>query len=520
MKYAETICGLALAVILVFVYVRQCIIEKKLYKFKLILSLIILAVFVLSLGFYDIIDKHKTLQYIRDGGAIAGYTIIGLCFFFNIDFATTKSTLESEFVRCLETDKVFILLDKKEKIREVSQSFADLANVSKKDILGLRFLEFLDNYFVINALNDTEVKMSKLKEYFKDWASSVKPDERCQREFLLANRSGSNSFVLNLTDIPIFTGESYKGHLLIGEKDSSENLLSAERKLNDKTSELTNVKNRFSSLLSITDECIFFYNLDQKYIWGNDAFVHSLNLNGNTIGRAEYEQYIHKDDLAYYTRQIAALTPQNPSYDVKYRFKTGANYKFIHEKGTRIFSKGEADEITGTVTLINDSHFEKSNMPGLDSVKDEAQMLADIDILYKQGVSFEVALFKMTNLPDINDEHGRSIGNMVLEEYVKAIKDKFVNDDLIYRISGLEFVIVLTDGRRMNVLQNLLQKNALTNLTRDYGSMHIDISVNFGVTFSNEARNSNEVVKACYKALNMSLLPNYNSNYLYYRDIR
>lgn len=523
MKYTPTICALALAIILLFVYIRQSIIEHKIYKFKLILAFILVGFFSLCLGFYDVFyadDVKKVWQYVRDISVILGYVIIGIALFLNIDFQTTKTSLDSEFVRCLENDKIFILLDKKEKIREISESFAELAGDEKKKIIGKKFGDFLEEYFVVNSINDTTIKMSKLKEYFKTWASEAKKDEKYKREFLLSNREGSDSIVLNLTDIPIFQADAYKGHLLIGDKDNTSNLLNAERKLNDKTSELSNIKARFTSYLSITDEAVFFFNIDDKYLWGNDAFVKNLNLKGNTIGRAEFENYIHKDDLAYYSRVIAGLTPTNPAYEVKYRFKTGANYKFVVEKGKRIFTKGEADEITGTISLINDNHYQKTDMPVLDTLKDESEMLADIDKLYRDRVPFMTAIFKMTNLPIINDEKGRSIGNMVLEEYVKAIKDKFIDDDLIYRVSGLDFVLVVTDTRKMNVLQTMLQKGSITSLTMNYGSLSVDILVNYGVCFYNDSLDAQGLIKCAYKALNTTLLPNYNANFLYYRDIK
>lgn len=523
MKYTPTICALALSIVLLFVYIRQSIIEHKLYKFKLVFSFILVGFFSLSLGFYDIFyasDVKKIWQYIRDGSVIFGYVVIGIALFLNIDFQTTKTSLDSEFVKCLETDKIFILLDKKEKIREISESFASLAGEDKKKLMGKKFVDFLEQYFVINSINDTTIKMSKLKEYFKVWASEAKKGEKYKREFLISNRTGSDSIVLNLTDIPIFGGDSYKGHLLIGDKDNVSNLLNAERKLNDKTSELSNIKARFTSYLSITDEAVFFYNIDDKYIWGNDSFVSNLNLKGNTIGRAEFEAYIHKDDLAYYSRIIASLTPTNPAYEVKYRFKTGANYKFVVEKGKRIFNKGESDEITGTISLINDVRYQKTDMPILDTLKDEAQMLADIDKLYRDRAPFMVSIFKMTNLPEINDKNGRSIGNMVLEEYVKAIKNKFIDDDLMYRISGLDFVLVITDTRKMNVLQTMLQKGSLTSLTMNYGSLCVDISLNYGIAMHNDSLDAQGIVKCAYRALNTSLLPNYNADYLYYRDIK
>ena len=351
-------------------------------------------------------------------------------------------------------------------------------------------------------------------------AEECKEGDTCKREFLVSSKDGKETNVLNFVDNPIFTASRYSGHLLIGDLDEEATMLDAKRKLSDKSNELSNVKSRMRALFDITEESIFFYNIDENYIWGNDAFVRDLNVNGNTIARSEFEHYIHPDDIAFYQKSISGLTESKPAYDVKYRFKTGANYQFIHERGKRIFAKGADSGIAGTIEIVNDKHFEHSDMPLLDTIKDEAQMYADIETAYREGYPFEVAMFKLTNLPEINKTQGRSVGNMVLGEYIKAVNDKLVNDGMIYRISGLDFVILINDGRKMSILRTMLEKNILTASAMDYGGIHIDIKANFGVAFYNECRNAKEIIDAAERALNTSMLPQVGVDYMFYSDIK
>ena len=147
-------------------------------------------------------------------------------------------------------------------------------------------------------------------------------------------------------------------------------------------------------------------------------------------------------------------------------------------------------------------------------------MYADIEASYREGFPFEIAMFKLTNLPEINKIHGRSIGNMVLGEYVKAINDKLVNDGMIYRISGLDFVIIVNDGRKMSILRTMLEKGILTESAMDYGGIHLDIKSNYGVAFYNECRNAKELLGAAERALNTSMLPQVGVDYMFYSDIK
>ncbi len=523
LKLAWLICGLILAIILLIVFIRQCIIEKKFYKFKIILSLVFIGILAFDFAFYTQIEEMNThvFKYIRDISGLCVIVLVGICFLICVNMSSLKTNLDQEFLKALETDKVFVLLDKKDKIKEISTSFIGLAGIdNKKEVLGMKFFDFIEKNFNLIALNDTEIKLSRLKEYFKMYASEAKEGDKAQREFLMTKKEGGSPFVLNFMDLAIFTAEKYSGHLLMGDLDSGTNLLSAQRELTDKKNELDNIKGRFQALLSITDEAVFFYDLDKKYIWGNDSLVKMLNLNGNTIGRSEFESYIHKDDLPLYNKTMSDLTQNNPNYSVKYRFKTGANYEFVHEKGKRIFSRGESDEIAGTIELISSEHYERSNMPILDSIKDEAQLLADVDSYYRNRAQFMVFMFRISNLPEINEKYGRSIGNMVLGEYVKTIKEKLINDNLLYRISGLDFVGIISDGRKMNLLKTGLERQVFTHVTMNYGNMAIDIEANFGVGYSTDDNNAKGLIKGCFNAVNTSCLPAVNTNYMFVRDIR
>ena len=520
MKYAEVICALIMSIILLAVYVTQSIIERKVLKGRLILAFICCGVAGLSLALSDIIEKHKYVEYAKEGLIILVYVVVCIAFFKTITESTSRSHLESEFVKTLENDKIFVLLDKKERIKQISSNLCKLAGIEKREATGKRFFDFISNNFVLLSLNDTQIKMSKVKEHFRVWAEECKEGDTCKREFLVSSKDGKETNVLNFVDNPLFTASRYSGHLLIGDLDEEATMIDAKRKLSDKSNELSNVKSRMRALFDITEESIFFYNIDENYIWGNDAFVRDLNVNGNTIARSEFEHYIHPDDIAFYQKSISGLTESKPAYDVKYRFKTGANYQFIHERGKRIFAKGADSEIAGTIEIVNDKHFEHSDMPLLDTIKDEAQMYADIETAYREGYPFEVAMFKLTNLPEINKTQGRSVGNMVLGEYIKAVNDKLVNDGMIYRISGLDFVILINDGRKMSILRTMLEKNILTASAMDYGGIHLDIKANFGVAFYNECRNAKEIIDAAERALNTSMLPQVGVDYMFYSDIK
>lgn len=515
------VLGLLLSVILLFIYIRQCIVDHKLYKTKLILAFIVTGVMVFDLALFDVLGKHKPTTYIRDFSAIGCCLIVGFCYFKNITTNSIKANLEQEFLKALENDKIFVLLDRKDRIKQISMSFLDLAeSENKKEAVGRKFFDFFQDSFNLIAMNDQSIKISKLREFFRIYAQEVKEGDRSHREFVVTRKNGGRTYVINLTDTPIFVAGKYAGHLMIGDLHDESSKLKAERQLDDKVDELTNIKSRFGALMNISEESIFFYNIDDSTIWCNDSLVQSLDLNKNNIDRDDFESYIDPDDLRSYKSIIYGLTVSNSTYEAKYRFKTAGGYTFIKEKGKRIFGKNGCDEVVGTIEIVRDKHFEKTNMTALDLVNDETKLMVDLEKLIRSNVSFEIVTFKMTNLPDINEKYGRSIGNMVLAEYIKAVKNNFANEDMIYRLTGLEFVFILTDSRKMQILKRSFESGNLTSLVMPYGSLEINVETNFGCAYNDEVANAKDAVNATRNALRVSQLPSVSSRVIYYRDIK
>ncbi len=516
------VLGLLLSLILLFIYIRQSIVDHKLYKTRIVMAFIITGVMVFDIALFDVLGKRKPTMYARDFTAIISCVIVGLCYFKNITTSSIKANLEQEFLRALENDKIFVLLDKKDRIKQISMSFLDLAeSENKKEAVGRKFFDFFQDSFHLIAMNDQDIKISKLREFFRIYAEEVKEGDRSHREFVITKKSGGGrTYVLNLLDTPIFVAGKYAGHLMIGDLHDESSKLDAERQLDNKIDELNNIKDRFGALMNVSEESIFFYNIDDSTIWCNESLKKNLDLSKNNMDREEFEALIDPEDLRSYKSIVYNLTVSNSSYEAKYRFKTAGGYTFIKERGKRIFGKNGCDEVVGTIEIVRDKHFEKTNMTALDMVNDETKLIIDLEKLIRSNVSFEVVMFKMTNLPEINEKYGRSIGNMVLAEYVKAVKKNFINDDMIYRVTGLEFVIILTDSRKMQVLKRGFESGNLVSLVMPYGSLEIGVECNYGCAYNDEVANAKDALNAVKNALRVSQLPSVSSRVIYYRDIK
>src|SRR5690606_33283920 len=203
-------------------------------------------------------------------------------------------------------------------------------------------------------------------------------------------------------------------------------------------------------------------------------------------------------------------TPSKPTYAASYRFKLDDTYIWIKEKGKRLFEDRESSVIMGTITPVHAQYFRKSNIAVLDQIKDENYLLPDLKQLIKNGRPFQLAIINLKNVPKINSEHGRDVGNMLMAQYITRLKQSFITESSdIYRLSGLEFAFTITDPRKMASLHNGVrsQENYL-NMTMEYGSITAELEVFIGVAqMYDDAVNAQDLYQNAALALKTAQLP-------------
>ncbi|MGL4948981.1 MAG: diguanylate cyclase domain-containing protein [Anaeroplasmataceae bacterium] len=517
MQNINVICLLILSIILLVVFVRQSIVDKVILKFRLALSFLLTFILIVILLF------NKQLMEIQFIKSSYDYIIIGLyvgiVLIISLKIFSNLSSLERNFIGILENNKYYFILDKNEKIKDVSNTLCNDLNISKEDIVGKKLYALPNNVMSIVSINGVDASSEQVREYLKKNIPSVNTQDGFKKEFVIKNKFG-DEFILNFTDYFIFSSNKYKGHLLIGDVKSSDSLLNAEYELNKRNSELEEMKIRYTSHLEITEEAVFFYDIEQNFIWGNDSYVETLDIVSNTISRDVFKSKIYREDLAYYDDVISKLNPNNPTYDIQYRFLHSNSYPFVREVGKLDFdASGRPKEIVGFVELVKSKHFERSNMDVLDKIKDIDQLISEVEELVINNSSVYLVSFRLNNLPEINNEYGRSIGNIVLSDYIKSIIKNYVDDNLIYRVGGIEFVFMITDSRKIDHFRkNLINKN-LTNFTINHSSLQITCDTYFGICTSGDFKKTTDIIRGSYKALNHSLIPNIGRNYFEYKDI-
>ena len=417
---------------------------------------------------------------------------------------------------------MYFVCDRKDRIKEISDSFLQDLGLKKEQVIGRKAFDVFDQTIRFTQVNDVEITNKELREYYKTFSQTARLGEEIKREVYFKNYNGQ-TIVFNLIEKPLFVSGKYRGRLNIGQKKCDVGLVGVERELINRNQDLESIQYKFIAALELTEEGIFFNDLDQNYIWSNDVMVKDLHLPSNTIAYMSYRDLIYPEDLETYTNLIRGLTPERPNYSLTYRFRVGNKYEFVKESGKRIFDDPNSNVILGFARKIDANHFEKTNMPEIDSAKSVDELLVDLESLFNDRRIFQLVCINLTTLPEINNRCGRSVGNMIMNEYLKRLKSNFMSDStILYRASGLVFYFIITDTRKMDFFKRGLTADPQSmNLSLSYGTLHAELKVNIGVAESMaDGLNKEELIKNCNAAINTSLNPNYSLNYAYFKDIK
>lgn len=508
-----------LATLLLILYFKDSYLEHKICVSKLVYAgTIILIGLLYIIIFYEQIKDDKTYVMIVNIVCFGMYILLSLSYYLLGSKNLMRNYLYKKYLEIVENDKEFVLLDKYDKIKASSEKLED-ENKEEVKIIGKNFFSLFDKQYKVLEINGAPLKNKDLHKLFNDLTQETK-SKVYKREIKVREKTKEKTeLYIVCSDYVICENDKYLGHVLVSEKKKRDTMLHVEEELTDKTKNLDDIKIKFQATLELSQEAIMFNNLSNNVIWANDNLVELLHLRGNSIEIDEFLSLIYKDDLEYYKAVLKNLTLAEPSYETSYRIRVGASYIYVKEKGKRLFDASE-DQIMSYLYVVKSNHYERSNIPELDNVKSQAELLAKLDELYKTTRPFQLVTFKINNLPNINDEFGRDMGNMVLAEYIKALNKSFVDDNLIYRTSGLEFTFIIIDYRKMDLLQKALKNDKLLHAQMKYGNNNIQTDVYMGVASSNEVPGKNYLIEATKKSLKTALMPQMRTNYVYYSDIK
>lgn len=122
------------------------------------------------------------------------------------------------------------------------------------------------------------------------------------------------------------------------------------------------------------------------------------------------------------------------------------------------------------------------------------------NILEKQNNSLHALLMlDIDDFKDVNDCYGHAVGDRVLEEVAIELKERFRSRDIVGRVGGDEFTILMTDIPSKEVA--IKKAEELCTAVRKRRFTKCEITVSIGIAFASDEKSFNEIYNEADEAL-------------------
>lgn len=526
LAYAQhPIFGLIIAFFIVVFVVTESILKENVLKNRLTFSFINIAIFIVLFFIYEtriVTNEDWLLGYVIY--LYFTYFIFLISLYNTFRNAITNASQYQLFIKGVKNTKwnVYYVVDHKERIKDISISLLRELNLDKADVVGKKLFSVFGTKIRFTKLNGEDVNNRTIEKYYNDYKKTVKANDSEDQELHFLNFNGE-TVILHLNMQPLFALGKYRGRMCVGEKKTDEALMVVERELKKVDHELESIRHKFIATLELSEDGLFYIDLDEKTIWVNDIVRDQLKLPTNILNVDDYRALIDADDIKKYLQVTNDLTPNKASYSVSYRLLVDGQSMWVKEKGKRLFEDKQNAVIMGIMTPMHSKHFRKTGIEILDTIKDENYILPDLKALIKTTRPFQLAIINLKNIPKINEMYGREVGNMLMGQYISKLKQTFVTESSdLYRLSGLEFVLTITDQRKMaSLYKGIKAEENHLNMTIEYGSITAELEVFVGVAqMYDDAVNAQDLFQNASLALKTAQLPQYRGQGCYFKDIK
>lgn len=501
------ICIIIFLVAILVILIKKSLIKRHFYKNS------ITFVFVLIFACAMVIVFNKEISSSNVGSIILNVSLalvsLLICGFFilNSDNDLVKDKFENEILNSLNDDSYYLLLDKKLRIREISKLLCNELNLEKDKVINKKISEVLDDQISIVKINDIK---SSNDEFFK--YLNMKIDEG-KYELKIEFFKNDDSFnTLYLTDSPIYIFDKYSCRMFFSNNLDDKNLENHET-----TSKIDEyLVEKYNSLIEVNLDGVSIIDLEKQSIYLNDYLVTNLGLFGNNIPVSLFYNNCNLSDYELIKQYIDRATPNNPYYELTYQYKKDTEILFLKENAKVIFNRGKKKEVISSIIVSRNRNFMFVNNDSLDLLQGFNEFNVKLDKVAKEIGNYELVYFRLANIPEINDKYSRAVGSMVLAEYVKMAEKAFSDQGSLFRITGLDFVMIITDITKMEFLRKTLFEKNLLRPKLTYGSINIDLVVYMGISFSNEAIRPKDIYLNARNSMLKAI--DKNKEFLFYKD--
>ena len=204
------------------------------------------------------------------------------------------------------------------------------------------------------------------------------------------------------------------------------------------------LRQRFLSTISLVNEGIVFYENGNKDVILSD-YAHEVFGGKQNTSLDEHAMSISELDRDEYLKTIDRVSKHQMTYEIKYRINKNGSTFWVLEKGHFIGVESKRS-IIATIMPLDVNCFKKTAYFDIDSLYGEDKMYPLLKQLTESHKAFTFVTIELTNIKTINEKYGREIGNLMMNDYIRYLKNLFQPDiTKFFRITGIRFVMILDD---------------------------------------------------------------------------
>jgi diguanylate cyclase (GGDEF)-like protein/PAS domain S-box-containing protein len=220
--------------------------------------------------------------------------------------------------------------------------------------------------------------------------------------------------------------------------------------------ELRDSVERYSALIESTDDSIYLVDKKSRYLFINKKHLHRMALRADEVLGKSYGAFHSPDETREFVHQIQNVLQTGESSQHEHRSTRDGGY-FLRTLSPVMNSTGKIKAVTVISKNITPLKMLEAKLYALSLYDELTQLynrrgfmtLADQQIKISKRKKRPLLLIfaDVNNFKMINDTYGHAEGDIALRELAAILKQTFRESDIITRMGGDEFVILITSFR-------------------------------------------------------------------------
>lgn len=396
-----------------------------------------------------------------------------------------KIIFENLFTNSLEG---IVLLDKNSNIIDANEKFRKIFELDEEKIIDKN----------INKVAIPKMKSEDLGEAKK----LLLHNQECEKE--IAYTVNNKTKYCNV-HVFSFENENHGELIYVAMDDITEN---KKREL-----ELKEVKERLQLAVEGGNIGIWDWNIQEEYIHYNKNWAKMLGYQVSDLDNDvdTWLELVHPDHKDKALKDIEDhLSAKTDKYYNEHKLKTkSGDWKWIRDIGkvTERDEKGKPVRFVGVHIDIDQEKREAekieylSNHDELTGLYNRRYFNEELKRLHNsRKYPISIIVGDMNKLKDINDNYGHSMGDRYIKRAAEAIKSSVRIEDVVARIGGDEFAIILPEtdySTADDIVDRILERIEEGNKTEEL-PVPLTIALGFETTDCNNQNPSVKNIRRCY----------------------